>query len=599
MDLSIKRQSHIHKILIAGLGPSLAGDLYSTMTLWESSCGAEWTVNRLKALNTAAKQLKGGNFDVADEIYRDNGIAYNKRTHIVKGPFGVVISRLLEAQRPSVLRRLFAVLRVYTCMHLASVSVSQVEKSRKAISGASVATLRHPVRFGHGRFDTLKELNIKTNVELMKPDLSRLKAFSSYHRKVRSGQGPWVKAVGSMLSSTYIPDSLKDRNPCEDVREALVSAGAENNTPGVVTFLQEGGAKARVVAIPNVWCQWLFEPLHRRLDSIVRSLPLSAVHDQSRGAYYLQSNIGKPMWCYDLSSATDRFPRSLQMQVLEVLGYPDYAEALDEISKGNWDFLDESISYSVGQPMGLYGSFPLFHLTHYFVLHDITRTLLGVNYSTSRPFMVLGDDVIINHPGVASKYEEVMTSLGVELSPTKSIHSSDVGEFAGFLAVRTNKGSCVHRPYKFGNKGIKNPLSLLHSLGANVRYLGPYWTKMFDIFVRTLESREPDLTPLVREERDVSKRHKLDSYYLGALVTRISYDIEFEMPYLSMDIWSRAFQDFLGNKEVTSSGSYAAPLRVQSGASLALPELIDEKTQSVFTRIHTDPLIKALRYAGA
>lgn len=603
MALSIKRQRHIRKILVASVGPRLGGDLYSTLTKWEYSCGPEWTVSRLKALNTVAKQLRAGNFDVAQAICNEVGISHSNG--VPKGHFGDVIQRILFAKRPPVLRRLFAVLRVYTCILLDGVSDAQYRKHLDSIGKSPEYDpfidrigLR-PLVWEESLLErALRSLSIPRKLRLNKPDLSRLKSFSSYHRKVGHGNSPWVKAVGSLISCTYIPESLKDYNPCEDVRSALTSAGADASTCGHIAFLQEGGCKARVVAVPNVWCQWLFEPLHRSLNSLIKGLPCSAVHDQNRGGYFLQSHIGSPMWCFDLSSATDRYPRNLQMQVLEAIGLHHYAQALDEISSGNWELPNgEHISYAVGQPMGLYGSFPLFHLSHTLQLEIEWLTCPGYNSETPRPYMVLGDDVIITDPDLANRYRQDMELLDVEVSPTKSIISDKVGEFGGFLCLQTNKGSTVFRPYKYKETGFKNPVSLLHSLGANVRYLGPYWAKIYSIFARTLEGRYPDLSPIVTEDSEAWKRHNLDSYYLGSLVTKLSYETDFVFPDISMNVWSRAFQDFLGNKEVTTTGSYAAPLRVQSGASLALPEYQEEKYLSPSSRINTDPLIRALRYA--
>lgn len=596
MAQSIKRQRHIRKILTAAVGPTLGGELYSTVTKWEQSCGSEWTVTRLKALRTVALQLRAGNPYIAQDVLRETGIAF-KCPHgspIVKGPWGQVILQFINAKRPSVLRRLSALFRIYTCVYLPDVSKAQLDKAKSAIGDGAKVTPKWREN-NPNVIQMRKNLNLfPGTVKVPRPDLGRLKANSSYYRTMRSGNSPWSKAVGSLLSSVYIPDSLKDHNPCEEFREALENAGADAVTPGRIAFLQEGGAKARVVATPNVWLQWLFEPLHKALDTLIRRLPHSAVHDQTRGGWFLQENIGKPMWCFDLSSATDRFPRSLQIQVLGWLGLEHYGNALEEVSTSPWKFQEGTISYGAGQPMGLYGSFPLFHLTHYTLL-ETAAVMAGYKPGAPRPFMVLGDDVIITDQHVAEIYRRELDRWDVPVSPTKSIASSDVGEFAGFLALRTNKGSCVFRPYKFKADGIKNPLSLLHSLGGNVRYLGPYWAKMFDIFARTLKSRDLDLSPLVGEDRDGQKRPpKLDSHFLGSLVMRLSYDTPYDMPDSLLDMWSEVRLTLLGNKEVTDSDGI--PLKNLNPMGIGLPDREEERYSSPYLRILADPLMKALRY---
>lgn len=598
MALPIKRQRHIRRMIIAAIGPRLGGELYSKLTIWEKSCGSEWTVTRLKALRSVALQIRAGNIDIATQIMKDEGIAFSPSNPfpMVKGIWGVVITRFIKAKKPSVLRRLSSLFRVYTAIFLDSVSKSQLDKTRKAIKDA-------PVRkstFGESHKSVIqmrRNLKLyKNSISLPQPDLGRLKANSSYFRNIRTGREPWSKAIGSLLSAVYIPESLKDVNPCEDLREALEKAGAENETPGRIHFIQEGGAKARVVAIPNVWCQWLFEPLHKGLDKFIKNLPQSAVHDHAKGGFFLSNHIGKPIWCYDLSSATDRFPRTLQLQVLEWLGLPHFAKALEEISSANWKMLDETISYGAGQPMGLYGSFPLFHLTHYALL-ELASIESGYHDSDRpKPFMVLGDDVIIIDPEVAKLYRYWMDMMGVPVSPTKSIASSEVGEFAGFLTLRTNKGNCTFRPYKFKPNGFSNPLSILHSFGKEVRHLGPYWSKMFNIFSQTLSMRDLDLSPLLREdEQEGVIPPTIDSQLLGSHVMRASYEVDYEFPELK-EIWWDARQVLLGRKERLNSSGFSD--KNSNPIGIGVPTIKDELSSfSLDLRISADPLIRALRYA--
>lgn len=187
------------------------------------------------------------------------------------------------------------------------------------------------------------------------------------------------------------------------------------------------------------------------------------------------------------------------MHLLNYLSLEGYSEALEQTCQA-WrvtapPYYTGRVNYAVGQPMGLYGSFPLFHLTHCCLLAGIAK-YVGVP-STSMSFMVLGDDVLISHPKVSILYRGLMEELGVDISSQKSIISSDVAEFAGFVGVKTNKGPTTYRPYKHDDRGIvNNPIGLLYSLGHRLSTY-PKWKQWVRDFERTRRWRYPDLSPIV------------------------------------------------------------------------------------------------------
>jgi len=45
-------------------------------------------------------------------------------------------------------------------------------------------------------------------------------------------------------------------------------------------------------------------------------------------------------------------------------------------------------------------------------------------------YIILGDDIVINHDGVAKRYIKLMSKLGVEVSQSKTHVSFDTYEFA-------------------------------------------------------------------------------------------------------------------------------------------------------------------------
>jgi hypothetical protein len=205
------------------------------------------------------------------------------------------------------------------------------------------------------------------------------------------------------------------------------------------------------------------------------------------------------------------------------LGFNEHAEGIRRLSDG-WeakvDGSEEPMwGYTVGQPMGLYGSFPLFHLTHLALLDIMSRQVKAFTRD-SRPFLVLGDDVLIRDRELSDLYKRVMVDLGVEISASKSITSSKVAEFAGFVGLKTNKSVAVFRPYKHGVKGrIHAPINLMNTVGSDMSKYGSSWTKLAIQFQSSRAWRNPDLSPLIsKDERRAEMAPKLDSTRLSSLL---------------------------------------------------------------------------------
>lgn len=543
------------------LGKSNAQKAMKLLKQWISESGVEWTCKRLKALRTGAIQLRAGSRELAIEVWKENSIAYNRLTGYPKGIFGWVVQQYCDARRPSAVRRMDTVLRVYTSLYCKSLSKGQDAKAYKAITSAPVPSFDCDFVESLGRWlETLAHESLPSPY-VRKPNMQHLKAGKSCHiprkeRKLLDGKSAectiYAKTCMSMVTSTWLPEPLARINPCEELRSILMENGADTEFAGHIAFIQEGGCKARVVAVPNAWVQWLMEPLHRALDSLVQSLPESTVHDQNNGAYFMQSHLakGEKLYCFDLSSATDRFPLTLQLGVLRGLGLGNYATAMEQISHAKWEYRnshrDEVVSYKVGQPMGVYGSFPLFHLTHYLVLKTIVRQIASkTGRELESCFMVQGDDIIISDHDVADHYEKYMARLGVELSPTKTITSSRMGEYAGFVATTTNR-SCfcsAYRPYKYVKPQGREPklFNLCMSLGKKYRQLkARVFRKVdYDVFAGTLPLRNPDLSPLIPEDDDEGVTpQRLDSQLLGATLNRCFNLLDREMDIDRLTWWS-------------------------------------------------------------
>jgi len=90
-----------------------------------------------------------------------------------------------------------------------------------------------------------------------------------------------------------------------------------------------------------------------------------------------------PAWCYDLTSATDRFPIILQQSLLNrvfknikmsaEIGFQCLGDMwADTISKGPWSYRlgnESRVMFDyVGQPMGAYSSWAVFSLSHHVLI---------------------------------------------------------------------------------------------------------------------------------------------------------------------------------------------------------------------------------------
>lgn len=502
-----------------------------------SKCGVEWTNNRLKAIWNAALCLRSGEVEKAKVLYQENSIAYHKDTLIPKGPEGIPVGRFVNAQRPSVIKRQAAVLRYYCSLRLDHVSDKQRNKALTAIGGPTSSNLspeqlrqkgaematyvlnRHPERR-----KKVERLSLDSRpASSFERDGSQLKSTSKYYSRNRVPRDlrgvPYSSMAMSFMTEPWVPDIISEVTPCKEMRDFITKGWLEEHPQryaGKITFLQEQGCKARVVCQPSAWLQLAFVPLHKRVAQQAELLfpHESCVKNQVSGAYALMRHLadGHEVFCTDLSSATDRFPREVSIGILEALGHQGYAEALSQVCDMPFvcsESPDGEIKYTVGQPMGLYGSFPLFHISNMIVAEvaryraflertDGIRDNL-VAFADGSYFKTVGDDIIFSDGCIASHYRSMMNDFGVGISESKSFRGN-VGEFAGFIGVKTNTGSVVFRPYKVPDKNLNNAIQFLDAMGSKVTKVSPYWERQFRLFERTISSRDLALSPLVPGE---------------------------------------------------------------------------------------------------
>lgn len=275
---------------------------------------------------------------------------------------------------------------------------------------------------------------------------------------------------------------------------------------GKLSVVYDQAGKARVVAITNWWIQLALKPLH---DSIFRALRkvshVDGTFDQGAPLLRLYENRDTryKFSCFDLSSATDRLPITLQVDILNVLGVRGdlWARLLKfpwaitgELHKLSDKFIsnflktgklykvreEQYIEYAVGQPMGAYSSWAMLAVTHH-VIVQIAAVQCGFKVNTFKQYCILGDDIVINNDRVAHVYVQLMETLGVQINTSKSIISNDVVEFAkrwltpygeisalgpgNILNTKRNNAALGSLLYEAHSKGyLNNPGSVLNLL---------------------------------------------------------------------------------------------------------------------------------------
>jgi hypothetical protein len=196
---------------------------------------------------------------------------------------------------------------------------------------------------------------------------------------------------------------------------------------GKLSFIYDPECKLRIVAIVDYYTQLYLKPIHELIFNKLKNLPQDRTFTQDPFTKWKDDE--NSFWSLDLSSATDRYPISLQRRLLEKVFSDKLAKSWMNILSER-EFLTpegDKLKYSVGQPMGSYSSWAAFTLTHHLVVHWCAK-LEG--YDNFSDYILLGDDIVIKNDKVAKRYIEWTGYLGVDISMHKTHISKDTYEFA-------------------------------------------------------------------------------------------------------------------------------------------------------------------------
>jgi hypothetical protein len=230
-----------------------------------------------------------------------------------------------------------------------------------------------------------------------------------------------LKEIDSEFRDEFIEDIIKCNQEFYKDNEDIFKGQTDlvESRLGRVAFIPDKGAKTRLMAIGNYWIQDVLKGLHETLYSVLRRLKQDGTYDQGDAATAVRKATAvMPVWSYDLTAATDRFPIQPQQSVLDVLSnkFSRWSKLLTSIK---FEYKGSDIVYSVGQPMGFYSSWATFALCHHFIVQ-----YCAWKEKKKYPFLkyrILGDDVAIWDREVAARYKEILSLLDVTISSSKSI----------------------------------------------------------------------------------------------------------------------------------------------------------------------------------
>lgn len=282
----------------------------------------------------------------------------------------------------------------------------------------------------------------------------------------------------------------------------------------------EPAGKVRVFAIADAWTQAALRPLHDFLFRNLERCPTDGTFNQD-GALEGIASQANQAWSFDLTQATDRLPVTFQSILLnhlipssklpKVAFGPSLGEtwaallterpwvkpsrevpiASDDAVGDHPDWSGhDAVFYRTGQPMGAYSSWAMLAWFHHAIVQYCWYLEGGSQWFMD--YRIVGDDLtIINHSGVAKRYQETITALGAEIGLAKSIvSSSGVIEFIKQFVWGTLNLSGLPLKMLISGVSLSNRLSTLSFL------IKRGWVKHAGDAMRVLAIGRRELTSL-------------------------------------------------------------------------------------------------------
>jgi len=285
----------------------------------------------------------------------------------------------------------------------------------------------------------LKELGLFSTLK----DYSTLLGYTNFLN--------WVVAITTDTRLIELMDFTKKEISSLGKSTDSISTGGL----GKLSLKEEAAGKVRVFAMVDPITQSVLKPLHNMIFDLLRRLPNDAMADQHLSTLRCMEKVAVSQYAagYDLSAATDRLPIAIQIHILnmveegmgdlwaKLLTDRDYLLRSDKYTQGK----TLALRYATGQPMGAYSSWGMLDLTHHLLVQVSAlraNKIQRINMkSWFTGYEMLGDDVVIFDPQVASEYLIIMRDLGVPINLGKSVVANNATfEFA---KVTGHKGNFV------------------------------------------------------------------------------------------------------------------------------------------------------------
>lgn len=458
----------------SGINAKTAARLASLTHKWVKDSGPEWTAQRWKSLATYAQQRLVEPQTPIPEGWKSRRNRSGRRI-LADG----ALHRYLEfGNNPSstTLMQMQAICRIPTVIFNKRPTAKAIIKSLKSIiekpqievpsidSRIYSAYVERLVSF----CDINEALLAKTKITPLRSTIPSNKTSPFYwknpktsHYEMSTGKRSDLRVVSPTLckidEELY---SIMNRNPrytsfvftgsddkwsiSPDYHEMdFISDNHVDLAIGRLSLLNKDGcAKIRVIASPLWELQCALAPTKQVLMYLLYHERCSSVHDQDDGRNTIKTWLERGKQCYgfDQSAFTDRFPYTLQRDLLRHMYNRDYLvdmieiELIDFTVKRKWvipQLAGYELTYAVGQPMGLNPSFPLATLSHILVCFNLHKQL-ELNQPLSDMVRVVGDDIVISNDKLAEAYRRFMVEkCGVKINLEKSMISNRFTTFCG------------------------------------------------------------------------------------------------------------------------------------------------------------------------
>ncbi|KAG6466681.1 hypothetical protein ZIOFF_074456 (mitochondrion) [Zingiber officinale] len=204
-------------------------------------------------------------------------------------------------------------------------------------------------------------------------------------------------------------------------------------TVGRLTCTLSGAGKRRLFAIGNFIKQRLLYPVHDWAMRVLSRIPTDGTFQQERPIHRLRQHSPSHILSLDLKSATDRWPCITIETIVQLFFGKSMAEC---VVRGclQLNFFQihrplvrkaRSVSFAAGQPLGYYGSWALFSLSHHYFVWYAAHLVYPRSRTPFRQYALLGDDIVISDTAVAKKYVDLLYFMGVDISSDKSLLSDN------------------------------------------------------------------------------------------------------------------------------------------------------------------------------